>query len=176
MKRTVALMVVVAGLVLGCAQEPVAQVQSANHEPLVVFLVRHAEKVDSSSDAELSAAGCERSTALAIALRSAEIEYVHSSDFIRTRDTAIPTAADHGLSVELYDHKNLPELVERVEATGGRHLVVGHSNTTGPVVELLGGDPGPEIDEASEYDRLYIVSVGADGNANTVRLRFGSPE
>ncbi|MCH7675764.1 histidine phosphatase family protein [candidate division KSB1 bacterium] len=47
----------------------------------MVFLVRHGEKADLSDNPELSAAGHERAAALARNLRSAEIEYVHSSDF-----------------------------------------------------------------------------------------------
>ena len=58
--------------------------------------------------------------------------------------------------------------------TGGRHLVVGHSNTTPSVVELLGGDPGSKI-EKTEYDRLYIVTIGADGAVSTLLIRYGAP-
>ncbi len=148
---------------------------AAVQEPLVVFLVRHAEKVDASRDPELSAVGSERAVALARSLRDAGIEHVHSSDFIRTRKTAAPIAAKLDLEVELYDPRDLPALVERLLKTGGRHLVVGHSNTTPSAVELLGGEPGSEIDEQSEYDRLYAVTIGADGAVATVLMRYGEP-
>jgi phosphohistidine phosphatase SixA len=153
----------------------VPAVQASEHEPLVVFLVRHGEKADLGEDPELSAAGRERAAILARTLRSAEIEYVHSSDFIRTRATAEPTAVEHGLEVELYDPRDLPALVAKLRGTGGRHLVVGHSNTTPPMVELLGGRPGPAIDEKGEYDRLYIVTVGGNGAAISVMMRYGEP-
>ena len=142
---------------------------------LVVFLVRHAEKADSSADPPLTEAGHERAQRLARLLRDAGIEYVHSSDYIRTRDTAAPLAAHNGLKVALYDPGDLPAMAQRLKVAGGRHLVVGHSNTTPPLVGLLGGEPGPEIEEGHEYDRLYIVTVGADGAANTVLLRYGKP-
>jgi len=148
-------------------------VHASEHEPLVVFLVRHGERADLSKDSELSAAGRERAAILARTLRSAEIEYVHSSDFIRTRVTAEPTAVEHGLEVALYDPRDLPALVAKLRGTGGRHLVVGHSNTTPPMVELLGGRPGPAIDEKSEYDRLYIVTIGRDGATISVTMRYG---
>ena len=141
-------------------------------EPLVVFLVRHAEKVDASRDPELSAAGGVRAGELARSLRDTNIQHVHSSDFIRTRNTAGPIAIELGLEVELYDHRGLPRLVEHLRETGGRHLVVGHSDTTPAVVELLGGKPGTAIDEGSEFDRLYIVSLRA-GRASTVLIRYG---
>jgi len=46
---------------------------------LVVFLVRHAEKVDQSMDPDLSEDGYLRAEALALALADANIEQVHSS-------------------------------------------------------------------------------------------------
>ena len=142
--------------------------------PMVVFLVRHAEKVDASQDPDLSAAGETRAMRLARLLRDAGLDHVHSSDFIRTRETAAPIAAELDLDVELYDPGDLAALAGKIRATGGRHLVVGHSNTTPEMVDLLGGDPGSEIDE-SEYDRLYVVTVGVDGTANAVLLRYGDP-
>ncbi len=159
----------------GCVSEPPAVPAAPEQGQLVAFLVRHGEKVDASHDPELSDAGRRRAGALARTLRSAELEYVHSSNFIRTRDTAAPTARRHGLEVELYDPRDLPGLVAGLRGTGGRHLVVGHSNTTPALAELLGGDAGPPIDEASEYDRLYIVTVGPDGVASSVMMRYGRP-
>ena len=134
----------------------------------MVFLVRHGEKADLSDNPELSAAGHERAAALARNLRNAEIEYVHSSDFTRTRDTAAPTANKYGLEVELYDaRQGLPTLVEKLRRTGGRHLGVGQSNTTPRLVELLGGKPNSVINEG-ELDRLYIVTIERDGAASSV--------
>ena len=159
---------------IGCSPRPDAPAASESEQkPLVVFCVRHAEKVDSSEDPELSAVGLERAAALARTLRSAEIEYVHSSDFIRTRDTAAPAAADHGLEVELYDPRDLPALVEKLREAGGRHLVVGHSGSTSELAELLSGQPSSAIDDGGEYDRLYVVTVGRDGEASSVLMRYG---
>jgi probable phosphoglycerate mutase len=165
MSRLLTLFVPVA-LLTGCA-EP-----ALHHQPLVVFLVRHAEKVDASDKSELSAAGNERSAALATILRDADIDYVHSTDFTRTRKTASPIAAECGVEVDLYEVGDLPDLAKQLQRNGGRHLVVGHSNTTPRLVELLGGEPGTEIQE-DEYDRLYIVMIGRDGVASTVLMRYG---
>jgi phosphohistidine phosphatase SixA len=158
---------------IGCSAKPDSVPAASEHEPLVVFLVRHGEKADVSKDPELSPAGRERAAALATALRSAEIEHVHSSDFIRTRDTAAPIATEYGLEVELYDPRDLTSLVDKLRRIGGRHLVVGHSNTTPQMVESLGGEPSSVIHEESEFDRLYIVTIGRDGEASSVMLRYG---
>jgi len=144
-------------------------------KPLVVFLVRHGEKVDADSDPELSDAGRERAALLAQTLSDVQLQHVHSSDYIRTRDTAGPTASAHGLEVQLYDPRDLPAIASRLKEMGGRHLVVGHSNTTPALVELLGGDPRAEIDESAEYDRLYIVTIGPDGTSKSALLRYGTP-
>ncbi len=161
----------------GCSASPESAISPPEQQPLVVFLVRHAEKVDSDSDPGLSAAGRERVAVLVDILRDAEIEFVHSSDYNRTRESATPIADARALDVKLYDPRDLPALAKQLRSSGGRHLVVGHSNTTPELVRLLGGDPVSAIDDRSEYDRLYVVTVGKDGTATSVLLRYGdSPE
>ena len=144
-----------------------------DQKPLKVFLVRHAEKVDQSRDPDLSEAGYRRAATLADMLRSANIEHVHSSDYMRTRKTAAPIAELFGLEVRLYDPRTLPSFAEQLKEEGGIHLVVGHSNTTPALTELLGGEPGEPIEEKKEYDRLYIVTITADGSESSTLLRFG---
>ena len=62
-------------------------------------------------------------------------------------------------------------LAATLRSTPGRHLVVGHSNTTPALVELLGGDSGGPIDEA-EYDRFYVLTLHPGGSVTTVVLRL----
>lgn len=147
--------------------------ENPKQPPLVIFLVRHAEKVDASRDPDLSSDGKARAKRLAVVLRDANLKHVHSSDFIRTRDTAAPIAARLQLNVELYDPKNLSMLLDRLRRTGGRHLVVGHSTTTPAAVKLLGGQPGAAINEAGEFDRLYIITVDTNAKASTIMMRYG---
>jgi len=152
------------------AQEPVRPQEDIT----VVYLVRHAEKVDDSRDPELSDAGRLRAAALAQVLEYSGVERVLSTDYIRTRDTAAPVAEAMGLPVELYDPRDLPAAAHGILEGGGRVLVVGHSNTTPALVAALGGDPGPTLED-SDYDRLYVVTVHPDGTATTVLIRFGVP-
>jgi len=160
-------------LLLGAAGNPL-QAQ----EPTLIFLVRHAERADDGQmtgqeDPHLSEAGRARAQALARLLADAGITQVHSSDYLRTRETAAPTAEAAGLPVSIYDVRDLPTFAETLKATPGRHLVVGHSNSTPDLVAILGGDPHGEI-APLEYDRLYLLSLGPSG-AQTVLLRFGQP-
>ncbi len=159
--------------VVGCSAQPPGPQAPIEVPRLTVFLVRHAEKLDDGRDPGLSPAGERRAATLAHTLRDAQIERIHSSDYIRTRDTAAPIAAALGLDVGLYDPRDLPTLAAELRQTGGVHLVVGHSNTTPALVELLDGEPGDEIDEASEYERRYVLTRGRHGTTTSTLLRFG---
>jgi broad specificity phosphatase PhoE len=162
----------VAALVLVlCTVLPAQSIEA--EERATVFLVRHAEKASHGPDPELTDAGALRARALASLLRDAGLQAIHSTDYRRTRDTAAPLAAQLGLEVTIYDPEKLAALATDIRQRGGRCLVVGHSNTTPELVGLLGGEPGAAIDEKSEYDRLYVVTIGPEGTVGTVLLRYG---
>lgn len=147
---------------------------AAQTEPVVVYLVRHAERgEDTRGDPPITAEGQERARLLASILRDAGITHVHTTDYRRTRDTARPLANAAGLSLETYEADDLASFADLLRATPGRHLVVGHSDTTPELVALLGGDPGPPIADP-EYDRLYVL-VLANGRTTTLLLRYGRP-
>ncbi len=158
----------------GCTSGTGSGDSGSNEDQLIVFLVRHAEKVDQSIDPDLSEEGYLRAEDLARTLADASIEQVHSSGFIRTKLTAEPLAVRLGLEIQLYNPKDLNTLADQLKAAGGRHLVVGHSNTTPVLVEILGGDPGSAIEEKNEYDRLYILTI-SKGEVSTVLMRYGKP-
>ncbi len=160
---------------LGCDSKQSTENPIIEQDSLVVFLVRHAEKVDQTKDSELSESGKERTLELAKVLRSANIEYVHSSDFIRTRETAAPTANEFSLTTEIYDPKNLEALARKIRGKGGNHLIVGHSGSTPKMVRLLGGDAVSEINESEEFDRLYIINVSGNGSVSSILMRYGKP-
>ncbi len=141
--------------------------------PVVVYAVRHAERAeDGTNDPPISAAGEQRALLLAEMLRDVDLTRIHTTDFRRTRATAAPIARATSLEPIVYDQNDLAALARRLRATPGRHLVVGHSNTTTELVTALGGDPGGEIAQ-DEYDRLYVLTLSADGTT-TVLIRFGA--
>ena len=149
-----------------------AQAQAPN-ESTVIYLVRHAEKVDDSRDPPLSELGLERALLLAQMLRDADLTHLHSTDLERTRDTANPIALQTGLKVQIYNPQHLTEFAGLLRSIPGRHLVVGHSNTTPQLVRLLGGKSSEIADD--EYDRLYVLTIQPMGGATTVLVRFGTP-
>lgn len=143
----------------------------------VVWLVRHAERADAGMDdqpdPDLSETGRVRAAELARFLGDAGITSIHSTPYRRTQQTAAPLAEALGLPVQTYDPRDTAAFVEALHAPG-RHVVVGHSNTTPALVQQLGGDPVSAIHEA-EYDRIYVVVLGADGSVTSSLLRFGAP-
>ena len=137
----------------------------------IVYLVRHAEKADTGKDPELTDIGKERAEELSRMLKDAGITHIWTTDYKRTRGTVEPLSARTRIKVEVYDPSKLGEFATRLKSIPGRHLVVGHSNTTPGLVQALGGDPGPPMPD-SEYDRFYIVTLGQ--NIATIQLRFGA--
>lgn len=147
-------------------------------EETLVFLVRHAERaddggMDSEEDPPLSGAGEARAELLSRMLKDAGLTRIYSSDYVRTRATAERLAEATGLPIETYDVRNLGTFADQLSTTPGRHLVVGHSNTTPELVAALGGDPRGEI-ETLEYDRLYLLVIGPR-RVETILMRFGEP-
>jgi probable phosphoglycerate mutase len=150
----------------------------------LILLVRHAERADDggldpqvamdpqmAQDPPLSEAGQARSELLAEMVRDAGITHIHTTDYRRTRETAGPASDATGVEIAVYDASDLEAFASELRSTPGRHLVVGHSNTTHDLVSALGGDPGLPI-EPLEYDRFYIVTIREAG-VETVLLRFG---
>lgn len=155
-----------AGLALTLAMlAPLAQAA----DPAVIYVVRHGEKTANDGDPDLSAQGRIRATNIATILKKTGIGQVYTSKTARTRQTAAPTAALLGVPVKEYDARQPEKMVEELKAAGGNALVVGHSNTVGKLVTLLGGEPGAAVGD-DEYDRLYQLIVGRDGSVTTVLL------
>lgn len=163
---TLAAVVIMSGMML-------PQAIVADENTPVFFLVRHAEKTDTGPDPQLSAAGQERANVLAGLLHEAGITGIYSTDFIRTRETAAPLARQLQIETRLYDPSSLVEFASNLKRQPGRYLVIGHSNTTTELVEMLGGEAGQDIDEPAEYDRLYVLTLDKDGVVETVLLRYG---
>jgi len=138
-----------------------------------IYLVRHAEKeLDGSKDPALTTEGAQRAEDLAILLKSAEIGQVFSTDYTRTRDTAAPTAEMAGSEIEIYDPKALETFAKKLLQLDTNALVVGHSNTTPDLVELMGGEGGPPIVEEWEYDRVYLVQIHNGRVTRTILLHL----
>ncbi len=162
-------------LFLGLGLSAPIQAQESG-PPSLVVLVRHAERAGpSADDPGLTAVGTERALALARLLQDAGITRIHASATRRARDTAAPLAEALGITIETYDPRRLGDFALELRDAPGRHLVVGHSNTTDELSELLGGESFGPVVEDWEYDRLYFLTPLPGGGVATVMIRFGPP-
>lgn len=123
-----------------------------------VYIVRHAEKL-AGDDPPLSPPGVERAHALAGALSGAGITRIFSTDTRRTRATAAPLAHALGITPEIYSASAADALAAEIAASRQTVLIVGHSNTIAQMAAAFGVDPGTPVDEATEYDRLYVITL-----------------
>ncbi|MBU8976315.1 histidine phosphatase family protein [Lysobacter sp. MMG2] len=154
-----------------CASSPrvadsVARVETG--AAMTFILVRHAEKAaDGSNDPPLTDAGRARAQALAQRLSPVPVIAVYTTAFQRTRQTATPTAQEHGLPLITYDAKQPATefaALLRERHAGQTVLVVGHSNTVPDIAAALCACQVAPMSEA-EYDRLTTVRVDASGRA-----------
>ena len=151
-----------------CAQAP--------SEATTLVIVRHAEKVtdDGTRNPPLTVEGQARAARLAYLLHDAGIDAVLSTDFRRTHDTGAPLADALGLPVTTYEEQG-EALAGRLlrDHAGQQVLVVGHSNTVPRLLNALVGEARYEdLEEATEYDALFIVTVPAEGEPVVTLLRF----
>lgn len=149
-----------------------------------VILVRHAEK-ESGPDPALTAAGRVRAEALVGEVRAtlpagAGLDAALATNTRRAQETAAPAAGAFGIEVTTTPLSGgadgyFADVVRRIrgELAGKRVLVVGHSNTTPQMVELLTGASGLMMSEA-EYDRLFVVRLFADGRSEWEERRYGA--
>lgn len=166
------------GLAASTLSFTVVFAHTESEAPTVVYLIRHAEKSpagppDDPRNPHLNSEGVKRAGDLVRLLGEAGVTAVFSTDYKRTIETVDPLAKHLDLEVQIYDPDELAGFAETLKSRPGRHLVSGHSNTTPVLVELLGGEPGPPIDETHEYDRLYILMIDGE-ETTTLRLRYGA--
>jgi len=133
----------------------------AASEPTLVYLVRHAEKVDSSRDADLSAQGLKRAEALKVFFEKTSFSAIYATQYQRTQKTVKPVADSKGLPVVALDAGDPKALVSKIHSSPGQIILAsGHSNTVPQLISLLGG---PEIkipDDAYDYLFLLVLQDG----------------
>ncbi len=152
-----------------CASSPAGNATQPKSDGAMTFvLVRHAEKAaDGSDDPPLTDAGRARAQALAQRLSTVPVIAVYTTAYQRTRQTATPTAQEHGLPLITYDTKQqAAEFAAQLRArhAGQTVMVVGHSNTVPNIAAALCACDVAPMSEA-EYDRLTTVRIDADGRA-----------
>ena len=131
-------------------------------EPTLVYLVRHAEKVDSTDAAGLTAEGQARAEKLGAFFERIPLSAVYASEYNRTQRTAAPVAKAAGIEVTVIPARKPESILKAVQAAKGKAVfVAGHSNTIPELIHLLGG-PKTSIDHG-DYDNLYLLILHDEG-------------
>ena len=119
------------------------------------YLLRHAEK-QTGDNPELTVQGQKRAGRVAKLLSLSDIQAVYSTDYQRTRQTAEPIAQVKNLPVQLYNPKSLKQFAQKLIDLNENAIIVGHSNTTPELVNLLSGQTVPAMDEGT-FNLIYQV-------------------
>jgi broad specificity phosphatase PhoE len=168
----------VAAILLACL--PAAALAGIGPPDTIIVVVRHAEKAtDDPKDPSLSEAGQARAQALAVALKGLPLHHAVSTQYKRTRDTAAPAAKANGIEVHVkpVDAANAATYAKdlahhiRHDHAGQNLLVVGHSNTVPELVEAFTGARAEPMAD-TEFDRIYVVTLPADGPPRYVVLKY----
>lgn len=155
---------------------PTGSSRESNRTARIIFIVRHAERLDETADPPLSAAGETRAAQLAHMLRAVEVTHLFATQFQRTRLTLEPLAEQAGLAVHTVDARQTDQLAVQLRQLpeGAVAVVAGHSNTVPELIEALGGPDLPQI-EHGQYDRLFQLLLLEAGDVQLVELAFGAP-
>lgn len=135
--------------------------QSVAAQDKLIILIRHAEKVDATSqDPELSEAGKQRAERLIKVGGKYKPGAFYSTNFKRTRDTLAPLAAKRRKTVEIYDARKPADLLETImKSKIKRHIVSGHSNTVPGLANLITTkDIFKNLDE-TEYGVMWVIRI-----------------
>ncbi|MCW8831855.1 MAG: histidine phosphatase family protein [Colwellia sp.] len=121
-----------------------------------IYLVRHAEKQQEGKNPSLTRCGQLRAKQLASLLSQAKISQIYSTSYQRTMQTAAPLSEKQQIAVQNYNPRYLEQLSIQLQKNKVNSLVVGHSNTTPQLAELLSKQKMAPLTEL-DYQQLYQV-------------------
>jgi len=160
---------------LGCKEKPEEASFTAISDGISTFyFIRHAEKDRSdseNSDPELTQAGLGRAMHWAEILKDVPLNTVYSTDYRRTSMTASPIAIKQDIDVEYYDPRIID--IEAFKRTNQNKtvLVVGHSNTTPEMVNLMLGEEKYLPMDDTDNGSLFVVQ-SVNGTLSSQRFHF----
>ncbi|GGI58381.1 histidine phosphatase family protein [Winogradskyella haliclonae] len=137
------------------------------------YLIRHAEKDRSDKtnrNPHLTEKGLKRADNWATVLKDVKFDAVYSTDYNRTKETALPTAKSLGLELQLYDPRNMNMKQFMKDTKGKKVLIVGHSNTTPLFTNGLLGKKKYDMMSDDNNGGLYIVTI-TNGDKSSMLLQ-----
>ncbi len=154
---------------------PPVEISAPPCQDLTVLVVRHAEKVDSGSDPDLTPEGQVRAGHLRDALSMARIDAIIATQYQRTVQTVQPVADSHPpLQVQALAEANIVPTL-RALPPGSVAVVAGNSFNIPSIIASLGVS-GVTV-PSDEYDNLWMIRFGASlaAGASMVHLKYWQP-
>jgi len=164
-KRTFILFVIL--LSFSNCEKKVSETKASNIEEQIstFYFIRHAEKDRSDKtnrNPHLTEVGQARANHWKEILKNIDFDAVYTTDYHRTKETALPTAQQNNVDITIYDANNLDGEKLKIDNVGKTILVVGHSDTTPKFVNhVIGQEKHSAIDD-SNNGNLYIVTIVGD--------------
>ena len=148
--------------------------QSAKEKSTSLILIRHAEKIISSSDnPDLSAKGRRRAANLVYLFEAIKIDAIYSTPYLRTINTAKPLAKAKQLEIINYQANDLKGFAKKLVQNHKEEtiVVIGHSNTTPQLINTLTGSQHPDLSEL-EYDWVFMLEISPNGTSKISKLKI----
>lgn len=144
------------------------------------YVVRHAEKASSAPNTPLSNDGFMRAEALWSELEDKGINRIYVSNYIRTQQTAQPTADATGITPQIFQAPGeMDQLIQQLKSQGNKKkvLVVSHSNLVPIIVDSLMKSPQGITIPESDFDNLFHIHVhkGLGVRRTLYQLTYGQP-
>lgn len=138
------------------------------------YFIRHAEK-DVSDPLEknphLTDIGHKRAESWSNILENIKFDAVYATHYIRTQETAKPTADKNKLEITIYPVRSKYDETFKTATFGKTVLIVGHNNTIPEFVnDVIGKQKYGEIED-SNNGNLYIVTI-TNGFINDMLLKI----
>ena len=137
------------------------------------YLIRHAEKDRSDKtnrNPELTEEGLQRAENWAKHFKDLKFDAVYSTDYNRTKQTAMPTATANNVELQFYNPSDM-KIEEFIKSTKGKTvLIVGHSNTTPKFANGLLGEEKYEDIADDNNANLYIVTITKNGKTSQLSI------
>lgn len=147
---------------------------------MIVFALRHADRKPDPDD-DLSPAGLVRARLLARILAESGVRTVFCSSVERARKTAQPLKDRLGnrvdvVPIDVGTPTHEQQFIDGVKALPQNSIaaIIGHSNTVGPIIAGLTGQAIDPID-GHEFDKLFVLSIVANGTSTVALTRYGEP-
>jgi phosphohistidine phosphatase SixA len=87
---------------------------------------------------------------------------IYSTNYKRTRNTVEPLATKRGKTVQIYDAGKPQDLVKAImDSKTKRFVIVGHSNTIPPLVNLITGKDLFKNLQDPEYSVIWVIRMKA---------------